>query len=109
MVRPSGCAGSTALTARRFSTSNPNAPPRAANGRSGSRSASCCRDQRRSRAIKVGEQSFQILDLRQIVDDNIRVSRVARQKILMIILGRVEVPAGLDLGGDRRTEHLSLV
>src|SRR3984893_9906036 len=109
MVRPSGYAGSTALTARRFSTSNPNAPPRAANERSGSRSASCCRDQRPSRAVKVGEQSLQILDLRQIVDDDIGVSGVTCQEILMITLGRVEVPAGLNLGDDRSIEHLSLI
>src|ERR1700720_1182692 len=109
MVRPSGCAGSTALTARRFSTSNPNAPPRAANGRSDSRSASCCRDQRRSRAVKVGEQSLQILDLRQIVDDDIGVSGVTCQEILMIILGRIEVAAGFNLGDDLRIEHVRLV
>jgi len=67
------------------------------------------RDQHRDRAVKIGKQAPQILDLWQIVDDNVRISGITGQKILMIILGPVEIPAGLYLGDDRGIEYVHLV
>src|SRR5215471_13275225 len=56
------------------------------------RSASwrCRRNQHRGCPVDVGQQALQILDLRQIVDDDVGGSGVTRQKILMIALGRIE-------------------
>src|SRR6266404_3015640 len=78
------------------------APPRSVPGR-------CRSDQHWGRAIDVGEQTLQILDLWQIVDGDIRVTGITRQEILMIILGRIEFPAGLDLGDDWSIKHVRLV
>ena len=49
-------------------------------------------------AVEAGEQAFQVLDLRQVVDRDIGVARIAGQEILVIGLGREEFPAGLDPG-----------
>ena len=67
------------------------------------------RDQRRGRAVIIGEQTPQILDLRQIVDEDVRISGVTGQEILIIILSRVEILVGLDLGDDRSIEYVHLV
>jgi len=61
----------------------------------------CRGHKHRRRAIKVRKQALQGLDLRQIVDDDIGIVRVARQEVLMIVLGRVEIPAWLGFSDDR--------
>ena len=59
--------------------------------------------------IKVGKQALQGLDLRQIVDDDIRIVRVTRHEVLMMVLGRIEIPARLGFSDDRAIEHMRLV
>jgi len=70
---------------------------------------SCGGNQHWIRAIGCGEQTFQILDLRQIVVDDVRMARMPREEILMIVLGRVELPIRLDLRDDRSIEEARLV
>ena len=50
-----------------------------------------------------------MLDLGQIVDDDVRVAGIPCQEVLMVILGRVEGPIGLDLRDDRRVEDACLI
>src|SRR5271170_7196399 len=67
------------------------------------------RDEHRIGAIGLWKVALQLLDLRQVVDDDVGVARILRQKILMIGLGRIEGPAGLDGGDDRGVERMRLV
>jgi hypothetical protein len=69
----------------------------------------CFRDQHRIIAIKLGEQAFQIGDLRQVVIDDIGVGGVQRQEVLMIGFCRIEAAARLDLGDDGRMIELRLI
>src|SRR6266478_3228870 len=46
------------------------------------------RNKDRVGAIDLGEEALQVLDLRQVVVDDIRLARVPRQVVLMVVLGR---------------------
>src|SRR5258708_11980393 len=59
--------------------------------------------------IRFGEETFQILDLRQVVVDDIRMARMPREEILMIVLGRVELPIRLALCHDGSFEDAPLI
>jgi hypothetical protein len=48
------------------------------------------RNQNRRRSIDVGKQALEILDFRQIVDDDVGIGGVPGQKVLVIGLGRIE-------------------
>ena len=52
---------------------------------------------------------LQVLDLRQVVDDDIGIGRMRRLKVLMIGLGRIELPRRLDLGDNSRIEDLCTI
>src|ERR1700719_4138984 len=58
-------------------------------------------NENRDRPIVVREETFQILDLRQVVVDDVRIAWMTCQEVLMIVLGSVEFPVRLDLGDDR--------
>ena len=45
----------------------------------------------------------------RVVDDDIGIGRISRQKVLMIALGRIESPVRLDAGHDRRAEYMRIV
>src|SRR5215475_10423657 len=74
------------------------------------RSLPCSRSREyRVSAIQVREQPLQILDLRQIVNHDVRIARVARQEILVVVLGRIKRVTSLDGGHDGRIEHASSI
>src|SRR5208283_943845 len=68
-----------------------------------------CRNQYRIGAIEIRQDTLQIGNLREIVDDDIGAVGMAGQVILMVGFGRVERPVGLDTGDDRGCEHVRLV
>src|SRR5687768_15545245 len=65
--------------------------------------------QHRLRAVTRGEQPLQIFNLRQIVVDDVRISRIPHQKVLVILLCRVELAADLNRGDDGPVECARLI
>src|SRR5690606_13452039 len=63
-------------------------------------------DKRRLCAKAIREQSFQIFDLRKIVDDDVRIRRIEAEEVLMIILGGVEALAAFDRRCDGLVEDV---
>src|SRR4051794_35128177 len=66
-------------------------------------------DEYRTRPVGLWNQPLQAVDLRQIVDRDVRIRGKARQVILMVILGGVERTVRLDSGGDRFLEGMRLI
>ena len=56
-------------------------------------------DQHGHGAVAVREHTFQVLDLWQVVDDDVRVVRVQRQVILVVTLGLVALTVAFSLLG----------
>src|SRR4029077_4533767 len=59
--------------------------------------------------IRFGEDAFQILDLRQVVVDDVWMTRMPREEILMIVLGAVQLPIRLALCHDGSVEDARLI
>src|SRR5262249_42109772 len=51
-------------------------------------------------AIRVWEQPFEIVELRQVIEYDVGVCRVQHQKVLVIVLGRIEPSKRPRLGPD---------
>ena len=64
-------------------------------------------DGRRTKRIR--EQALQLTDLREVVEHDVGIGRIHLQKVLVIILGRVERLAGLDSGHDPPAEDFRIV
>src|SRR5215510_8128713 len=60
-------------------------------------------------AIDIREQPLQVGDLRQIVENDIRIGGIANEEVLMIGLRREETLQGIDPGNDRATEYSCLI
>src|ERR1700676_319493 len=67
------------------------------------------RDQHRGRTVQVRQDALEILDLRYVVDRDIGVGWVARQKILMIGLGRIERAVRFNSRDDGFLERMGLI
>ncbi len=63
----------------------------------------------RLRLIHGGELLLKLFQLGEIVEDDIRVIRVAREEILVIGLGGIKPFQRHDLGNDRRPENVGFV
>src|SRR5262245_52694656 len=59
-------------------------------------------------AVVLGEQSLQVFDLWQVVDDDVGIAWIESQKVLVIVLGRIELAVGLNLRDDGRAEDACL-
>src|SRR6187402_962670 len=58
--------------------------------------------------IHIGEHLLEVLQLRKVVEDDVRMVGVTREKVLMVWLSRIERGAGLDPGDDRAREDARL-
>jgi hypothetical protein len=57
-------------------------------------------DEDRGRAVELRQEPFHVLDLRQVVVNDVGIGGIADEKILVILLRRIEA-VGFDLGDDR--------
>jgi len=57
------------------------------------------------RYVKSGEIFFQVFKLRKIVVDDVGIIRIALEKILMVVLGRIKGMISLDFGDNRTRIH----
>ena len=62
------------------------------------------RHKHRIRAVDVWLATFQPVDLRQIVDHDVRTAWVSREIVLVIVFGRIERLVRLNASDDRRLE-----
>jgi hypothetical protein len=60
-------------------------------------------------AIDLAEQPLQVVDLRQIVDDDVRVAGIVHEEVLVVGLGREEGLVHLDFGDDGGVKDAGLV
>src|ERR1035437_9221457 len=67
------------------------------------------RDEHRVRPVLSGEDLLELLNLRQVVDNDVWVVRIPRQEILMVALSRIKRATRLDCGDDCLPEHVCLV
>src|SRR5262249_22751502 len=59
--------------------------------------------------IEIGEELLQRFDLWEIVDHDVRVSRILLKKVLVVVLGSEEGTVRLDFRDDWSPEHLSMI
>src|SRR5262245_5849765 len=59
--------------------------------------------------VQIREETLEIVDLRQIVVDDVRIRGVERQEILVVALRRIERAARFDPGDDGPVEDVGLV
>src|SRR5271169_1573160 len=67
------------------------------------------RDKNRLGPVELRKQTFEVGDLRQVLGRDVGLARVQGQVILMVRLGRIELPARFDHGDDRGGEDMRLV
>lgn len=65
--------------------------------------------QHRLGAPEGGEEAFQRVHLRQVVEHDVGMGGVTRHEVLVLVLGRIEGAVGLDLRDDRGREGARLV